>query len=200
MRIGAHEARDVIVVPGLDLSAAARPEVTIEVWFRARRFPASVGRLAGNSLDKHALGGRSISIHDTAYGPLRDQPVPPLTVDASFTAVNGRVSVSSGHLYDSQTPAPAADEWFQYVGVWDRNEVKLYINGLLSDSQPVFADGNAAAPAGSKNFAVGNHEFQHAGGRYRCNGFVGLVRVWGRTLNDDEVTKLWHHSEGRFRD
>ncbi len=66
------------------------------------------------------------------------------------------------------------------------------------DRQPVYSDGNTDATLGSHNFAIGNHEFKHKGGKYKLDGLVGLVRVWDRALLAEDVEGLYAHSKDRF--
>ena len=49
-----------------------------------------------------------------------------------------------------------------------------------------------------KDFAIGNHQFDHKGGTFKLDGYIGLVRVYDRVLNAEDVNSLFEHSKDRF--
>jgi hypothetical protein len=199
LRFGAHDDRDVVIVPGLDVSPSPASTASVEVWVKVLSYPSSTGRVFGNTLDAQALGGRSLFLHNVLYsGPDRSAKVPPKAVDPTYTGTHGRVGATAGHVFDASTRPPPLGQWVQYVTVWSADEVATYVDGVEMDRQPVYSDGNTDATLGSHNFAIGNHEFKHKGGKYKLDGLVGLVRVWDRPLLAEDVEGLYAHSKDRF--
>ena len=195
LRIGAHDDRDVIVLKGLDISARKFPSLSVEIWVKLENIRKPRGRAFGNVLNGY--GGRALNLHDTRYGPAASEPVPPIAVNPSFCAKNGRVALTAGHPYTSNVKPATSHEWTQYVGTYDaagkRNT--LYVNGKWKNQEDIHSDG---ATTGSKDFAIGNHQFDHKGGTFKLDGYIGLVRVYDRVLNAEDVNSLFEHSKDRF--
>ena len=195
LRIGAHDDRDVIVLKGLDVSARNMPSLTVEIWVKLENIRKPRGRAFGNVLSGY--GGRALNIHDTRYGPKASQPVPPIAVDPSFCAKNGRVALTAGHPYSSKVKPATDHEWTQYVGTYDsagkRNT--LYIDGKWKNQEDIHSDGSTE---GSKDFAIGNHQYDHKSGTFKLDGYIGLVRIYDRVLKEGDVNSLYEHSKDRF--
>ena len=199
LRMGAHGDRDFCVVPQLDISKSKMKQVTVEMWLKVSKYEHSTGRAFGNSLDKQTLGGRSLFLHNVLYGTDRNLDPPPAAFDPSWTGKHGRVGATVGHLYDSEIVPVKLHEWVQYVTVWDETEVGMYQNGQIVGREALYGDGNdSVSVLGSSNFVVGNHEFNHKGGKFKLNGYVGLVRVWSKALNSNDINQLYEHSKERF--
>ena len=199
LRFGAHDNRDVVIVPGLDVSPSPASTASVEVWVKVLSYPSSTGRVFGNTLDTQALGGRSLFLHNVLYsGTDRSAKVPPRAVDPTYMGTHGRVGATAGHVFDAGMRPPPLGQWVQYVIVWSTDEVIVYMDGVETDRQPVYSDGNTDSTLGSHNFAIGNHEFKHKGGKYKLDGLVALVRVWNKALPAEDVEGLYAHSKDRF--
>ena len=73
------------------------------------------------------------------------------------------------------------------------------INIIFSFKRQIFLLGDdTIATLGSSDFVIGNHEFQHKGGIYKLNAYVGLVRIWKNALDNNEISQLYEHSKERF--
>jgi hypothetical protein len=195
LRIGAHDDRDVIVLKGLDVSARNIPALSVEIWVKLEHIRKPRGRAFGNVLSGY--GGRALNLHDTRYGPQASTPVPPIAVNPSFCAKNGRVALTAGHPYNSNVKPATSHEWTQYVGVYDsagkRNT--LYIDGKWKNQEDIHSDGSTE---GSKDFAIGNHQYDHKSGTFKLDGYIGLVRIYDRILKEEDVNTLYEHSKDRF--
>ena len=198
LRFGAHGDRDVIVVQGLDVSPRKMPSLTVEVWVKLLSVPQSAGRVFGNSIDARARGGRSLFLHSIAYGPRAHDDVPPQASDPMYVANNARSGASAGHMYQSTLRPPTLYTWAQYVVVWTTDEVVMYKDGQEVSHESIFQDTGDVAMQGASHFAIGNDEHSHRGGPSKLDGLVALVRVWKRALDDEDVGRLYEHSEGRF--
>lgn len=197
LRIGAHDDRDVIVVKNLDISPRKMPSVSVEIWVKLAGIRHPRGRAFGNVLS--GFGGRALNLHDTRYGPRYAEKVPAYAVDPSYCALNGRVALTAGHRYTSKVKTPKSGEWVQFIGTFDqKGTATLYENGRWKDQQLSFSDGDELQSQGSKDFVIGNHQFEHKGGNYKLNGYIGLVRVFDRVLSSDDVNTLYEHSKKRF--
>lgn len=197
LRIGAHDDRDVIVVKNLDISPIKMPSVSVEIWVKLAGIRHPRGRAFGNVLS--GFGGRALNIHDTRYGPRFAEKVPNYAVDPSYCAMNGRVALTAGHRFTSKVKTPRSGEWTQFIGTFDKTgTTTLYVNGQWKDQQLTFSDGDELQSQGSKDFAIGNHQFEHKGGNFKLNGYIGLVRVFDRVLGSDDVSTLYEHSRKRF--
>ena len=168
-------------------------------WLKLTKYDHSTGRAFGNSLDEKTLGGRSLFLHNVLYGVDRNLEVPPSSFDPEWTGKHGHLGATSGHLYDSEISPPKLHVWMQFVTIWCETEVTMYQNGHVVGREAVYDDGaGAISSLGSSDFVIGNHEFKHKGGKYKLNGYVGLVRVWSKALENDDVEKLFEHSRERF--
>lgn len=198
LRFGAHGDRDVIVVPGLDVSPRKMPTLSVEVWVKLQSYPHSAGRVFGNSIDVRARGGRSLFLHNIIYGSKAHDPVPPRASDPLYIGKNGRAGASAGHLYKSNISPPNLNVWTQYVVVWTESMMTIYCDGIESAHESIYQDSGDVAAQGSSNFAIGNDEHSHTGGPSKLDGLIGLVRIWNRPLEPSDVDKLWKHSRDRF--
>ena len=168
-------------------------------WLKLSKYETSTGRAFGNSLDEHTLGGRSLFVHNLLYSTDRKLDPPPASFDPTWTGTHARLGATAGHLYDSDIVPPKLHEWVHYVTVWDQNEVNMYQNGKLVGREALYGDGNdSISTLGSQNFCIGNHEFSHKGGKFKLNGYVGLVRVWSKALSSSSVVQLHAHAKERF--
>lgn len=169
-------------------------------WLKVSKYEDSSGRAFGNSLDKQTLGGRSLFIHNVLYSTDRSMKSPPSSFDPFWTGKHGRLGATANHLYDSEVMPPKLHEWTQYTTVWSSREVNLYQNGKVVGRESLYGDGDdSVSTLGSRNFCIGNHEFNHKGGKFKLNGYVGLVRVWKRALLSEQIDQLYQHSRDRFQ-
>jgi hypothetical protein len=84
--------------------------------------------------------------------------------------------------------------WFQVVGTYSSGNRKLYVNGILknSDSQT----GTIATNAGG--MSIGAYGGYNGGRDYYYNGDIAIVRVYNKQLTDQEVFNNYSALKGRF--
>jgi hypothetical protein len=111
---------------------------------------------------------------------------------------SGSGEVTGGGIYYQSYPNPVSQDlglkdgtWHQLVGVHDfaANEARLYVDGMLRDTQAYDSFGISAA-----NFAVGG--ILNAAGTQMVgslNGTVDEVSLWNRALTDSDVAYLYNN-------
>jgi hypothetical protein len=84
--------------------------------------------------------------------------------------------------------------WFQVVGTFISGSRKLYVNGILKNSDS--ATGTIATNAGGMSIGVYGG---YSGGRdYYYNGDIAIVRVYNKELSASEVLTNYNSLKGRF--
>ena len=84
--------------------------------------------------------------------------------------------------------------WFQVVGTFTTGSRKLYVNGILKNSDS--ATGTIATNAGGMSIGVYGG---YSGGRdYYYNGDIAIVRVYNKELSASEVLNNYNSLKGRF--
>jgi hypothetical protein len=85
--------------------------------------------------------------------------------------------------------------WFQVVGTFITGSRKLYVNGILKNSDS--ATGTIATNAGG--VSIGAYGGYSGGGRdYYYNGDIAIVRVYNKELSASEVLTNYNSLKGRF--
>lgn len=84
------------------------------------------------------------------------------------------------------------NNWYYLLGVRDAsaNQVKLYVNGLLRDTQTF--SGSLNTKSTQNNFGG----VRHLTGYIDCN--IGLVHVYNRVLSASEILQNYNATKGRF--
>jgi hypothetical protein len=80
------------------------------------------------------------------------------------------------------------DKWYHVVGTWDGTTSKLYINGVL-DNTETFS--GVTVSNDYKLLELGNHYGTHS-----YHGIIDEVRIYDRTLSNDEVKELYNNPAG----
>lgn len=108
-------------------------------------------------------------------------------IDIHFATDNPNFQINSGAYSTSSTFALSLDIWYHLVFTWDKNRLKLYIDGEFNNefSGAVFNNytGNYQANIGASHSA--NNWF-----RGRMDDFI----IFKRALSDDEVEKLYENT------
>lgn len=84
-----------------------------------------------------------------------------------------------------ELPLPPANQWFHVAGTYDRNRMRLYIDGLLAGS---LADGGAM-PVTGDDLYLGTKTPGSIDGDH-LNGWLDEVRLYNRGLSASEVAEL----------
>jgi hypothetical protein len=94
-------------------------------------------------------------------------------------------------LYSVLSPdAINVDNWYFITGVWDGNNIYIYVNGVLKNS--------AGAPAitHSADLYIGREGWVYKG---YANGFIREVFIYSRALSDSEILWNYQHPDDPVR-
>ena len=80
------------------------------------------------------------------------------------------------------------NKWYHLVAIWDGIISKLYINGVLDNSE-TFNDVIVADD--DKGLELGNHYSTHS-----FHGAIDEVRIYNRVLSNDEIIELYNNPAG----
>jgi hypothetical protein len=94
----------------------------------------------------------------------------------------------------SSTAGLNTTDWFQVTGTYVSGSRKLYVNGILKNSDS--ATGTIATSNGGMSIGVYGG---YSGGRgYYYNGDIAIVRVYNKVLTPAEVLTNYNSLKGRF--
>jgi len=89
---------------------------------------------------------------------------------------------------------PVAGQWYHVVGTYDGATIKIFVNGVLKNSQAL------ATTIGSNTFPLYIGENPQATGRY-WSGDIDEIKIFDRALPDAEVLAMYgNESQGLQRD
>jgi hypothetical protein len=80
--------------------------------------------------------------------------------------------------------APTVGEWDHLCGTYDLSNLRLYVNGTLTDTQP-----HTTAWSAAGNTIIGRGQWNGAGVDY-LDGFIDDVRLYSVPLNQEQVSAL----------
>jgi hypothetical protein len=113
------------------------------------------------------------------------------------TAIIWRHNFGTYNQLTTTTSATAGintSSWFQVIGTFITGSRKLYVNGILKNSDS--ATGTIATNAGGMSIGVYGG---YSGGRdYYYNGDIAIVRVYNKELSASEVLNNYNSIKGRF--
>jgi hypothetical protein len=84
--------------------------------------------------------------------------------------------------------------WFQVVGTYSSGSRKLYINGVLKNSDAQTGTINT----NSGGMSIGAYGGYNGSRGYYYNGDIAIVRVYNKQLSDNEVLNNYNALKGRF--
>ena len=87
-----------------------------------------------------------------------------------------------------------ATDWFQITGTYVSGSRKLYVNGVLKNSDT--RTGNISVNAGG--MSIGAYGGYNGGRSYYYNGNLAIVRVYSKSLEDYEVLNNFKATKSRF--
>jgi len=85
------------------------------------------------------------------------------------------------------TAAISTTEWQHLVGTYDGKTCRMYVNGVLTDSENY----SGGIKNVSQHFAVGGND----GGNFMFNGLIDHTKVWQRALSAREVSLEYVYDE-----
>ena len=81
---------------------------------------------------------------------------------------------------------PQGGRWYHLAGVWGSEGLKIYINGVLQDTNPY----TAGIPLDSDHCFLGANTYSLHGQANFMNGIIDEVRIYNRVLTDAEIAQL----------
>ena len=97
-----------------------------------------------------------------------------------------------GNGYVQPNAAIEAGKWYHAVGVFDGENVKLYLNGELIDSKS--AGGSTihwTTSENAQNFLIGADSNDSGGAESYSKGSVSIARLYSQSMTDEQVKKLY---------
>jgi hypothetical protein len=85
----------------------------------------------------------------------------------------------------------SVNTWYNIVGTYDGNDMKIYINGILDNQK----NRVGSIPTGSDNVYVG---FNPVGEALRYNGRIATTQIYNRALSQAEVLQNYNAYKSRF--
>ena len=83
------------------------------------------------------------------------------------------------------------NQWFNFTGTYDKTNVKIYINGVLSTTRAetrTMYQSTSDFYVGAENLSV----------QYELNGKIGVTQIYNRALSASEVLQNYNATKGRF--
>ncbi|MCK5331881.1 MAG: choice-of-anchor D domain-containing protein, partial [Candidatus Marinimicrobia bacterium] len=163
---------DYVEVPD-DESLEPSNEITVEAWIR----------ITGSASEIHAIIAKRVWESDCRGYLLR---IKGSDNTPGFTLYGGegynRMLCSAGPILDN--------EWYHIVGTYDGTNIKIYVNGVESNTEP-FSSFN---PISSSSLYIG---FDIANGGSYFNGNIDEVRIWNIARTQEEIqANMSHHLVG----
>lgn len=101
------------------------------------------------------------------------------------SSIEARFTNSSGVQYNIISHGMQLNTWQHYVMTYDGSYLRVYRNGVITDSVPASGTINTS----SQSFLIGNLLYQ--GTNYYLDGKVDEVGLWNRGLTSEEVMCLY---------
>ena len=83
------------------------------------------------------------------------------------------------------------DQWFNFTGTYDKTNVKIYINGVLSTTRAE----TRTIYQSTSDFYVGA---ENLSAQYELNGKIGITQIYNRALSASEVLQNYNATKSRF--
>ncbi|MFH0889978.1 MAG: LamG domain-containing protein [Candidatus Aenigmatarchaeota archaeon] len=105
-----------------------------------------------------------------------------------FNAAN-----TGGSLISASAGTVTTGRWIHLVGTVDNSFIKIYRNGVLSDSQPF----TTAVRTNTQTIKIGKYAYFGETNSY-FNGAIDEVQIWNRVLSFEEISQLNKTNSGNF--
>jgi hypothetical protein len=83
------------------------------------------------------------------------------------------------------------DQWFNFTGTYDKTNVKVYINGVLSATRAE----TRTIYQSTSDFYIG---VENLSAQYELNGKIGITQIYNRALSAQEVLQNYNATKSRF--
>lgn len=124
-----------------------------------------------------------------------------LSINAAATSAN--FFVSSGYRYDFTNGNGASvsgviqpNTWNYIVGVYNGSQVRIYINGVLSQS--VSFSGVVSQPNTTWKIGKSSVDWSGGVGLSYLKGRIGSATIYSRGLSDSEILQNYNALKGRY--
>ena len=99
-----------------------------------------------------------------------------------------------GTFYELKTLnlTPVDGEWYHLVGVFDGDEMRIYVNGNLEGTMSASGKGSVT----TKDVKMGQYETVTP--NYDWNGYIDETAFWKRALSEQEIKYLYRDGYGQF--
>lgn len=166
------------------LSFLGNSGFTFSCWIN----PSSYSRTNGGTT---AVGNQYILSQGRDYLPSGTDH----TYGASLIMNNGKIYFvcGSGSLYSNTTVS--IGEWAHVVGVWTGTQKKIYINGVLKNSEN---DNRIDWSETSNRLAIGKMAYGSSSTTYHFPfvGKISDIRIYATALTDNQIKELYNTSMG----
>lgn len=158
---------------------------TVSLWFNIQSYTSMDGYLRINEFGDHALFSKSGDRNGLSIRTTRDHDDGLLRI----WALNGRCC-GYDHIQLKTSTGYVVDEWHMISFTHGNGEVKLYFDGVLEDSMSS-SEYNLNPLISSQiiQFGMGQTSFW-----YPLDGILDDIRVYNRTLSDDEIQGLFQNA------
>lgn len=108
--------------------------------------------------------------------------------DTSIGDIQVKMESGGGSEYvESLTNSWNANQWYHIAVTWDGSRLRLYVNGVLEDSEP---SNRNVGYTGDHNFGRGRFDTTNWGTPRYLNGSMDDIRAYGRALSQSEIQDL----------
>ncbi len=107
--------------------------------------------------------------------------------DGTFEVVS---YISGNYRARRTTDTFSLDKWYNVVGTYDSNNLKIFVNGVDYGSTPESGE----AFINDKNFLIGTY----TGSSYFYDGLIDDVRIYSRALTASEIQTLYAQTKDNY--
>jgi len=168
------------------------------VIFGARQVGDEKGQALGyDGFDDHVvINGENLNIHDAITisawiypensklsNVIRKGNGPSGVYYLILVNDNVRLAINNNGWDHGGYKLPSINRWYHVVGTYDRNNRKIYVNGVLQDTIPQ----TEVINLNNYNVTIG----QDGGGHEYFKGLIDEVLVYDRVLSEEEIQSLF---------
>ena len=181
--------KNAVYLPGAALlqipstAMTSRSAVSVSMWVYPKNLTQRYTTLFSQTKDTGTDGTFSLGFNN-------------LTGVLSFAVRNtSNLSVTSGVSYGSDIEG----KWVHLVGTYDGAEVKIFVNGVLKNTQAqvgsIYSSSNIIAVGGKWENGI----YPTGNIKWELDGKLDEVGLWTRALSDAEVLELYRRSANRIQ-
>lgn len=96
---------------------------------------------------------------------------------------------NSGDVSCSDSATHALNTWYHFTGTYDGSYMRFYRNGVLTNS----VAGSGTLGGASSNMVIGSYS-----GAYYSQGQIPVIKIYNKTLTDQEIRQNFNALRGRY--